>query len=129
MAKKLDTGQIEQLKGMVVQGVAPEDISQHFGIAISSVHNYKNRFRQEGIDFPSVKGKRPQGEVTRPAGAAHYRASGVHTPNTSFHTPIGSTQPHIGDDSHRFVVNGVEIHISSDVKSVNIGKNSMEINF
>lgn len=65
--KRLSTDQMEDMKNMVVKGVSPEDISKHFHIAISSVHNYKKRFKQQGLKFPVVRGSRPTGNVDLPS--------------------------------------------------------------
>lgn len=122
MAKKrLSVEQINTMKDMVQKGVAPEDIANHFNIAISSVHNYKARFKEEGVSFPSVRGRRPSGTVNDP-----------HPPVTS--TPmIGQmrSQPSSVNtgDSYKFIVNGTSVQISGNAKNINIGKDGMEINF
>jgi hypothetical protein len=98
---------------MVKQGVAPEDIANHFGIAISSVHNYKNRFKAEGLDFPSVRGKRPTGSV-----------------EVNHTSPGGSEVPIIkSTGEYKFVVNGISVQISSEAKDVRIDKDGIKINF
>lgn len=48
---------MKELQKMVMKGVYPDDIAKHFNIAISSIHNYKNKFKKEGLKFPSIKGK------------------------------------------------------------------------
>lgn len=116
--KRLSITEVEQMKKMVMTGAAPEDIANHFGIAISSVHNYKNRFKSEGMNFPSVRGKRPTGN----------------TPVTQTYTPQPESYPAIGQitgqsSGFKFIVNGVAVQISSEAKSVNIGKDSLEIKF
>lgn len=116
--KRLSLDQVEQMKQMVLQGTAPEDIAKHFGVAISSVHNYKARFKAEGVNFPSVRGKRPTGSVElRPA----------------VRKPIGqiksSTPQEIDGEGYKFIVNGTSVQVSGHAKNINIGKDSMEINF
>jgi transposase len=60
MAKKKLTDQhIKEMTQMVTQGKTPDEISKHFKIAVSSVHNYKRELRKKGVDVPDVKGKRP----------------------------------------------------------------------
>ena len=122
MAKKrLSLEQINQMKQMVQQGVAPEDIAKHFNVAISSVHNYKARFKAEGMNFPSVKGKRPTGMVE------------VSTTQVNNHRPIGTVNPSnptaITAQGYKFIVNGTAVQISGQAKNININKDSMEINF
>lgn len=65
-SKRLSATEMDEMRKMVVQGVSPEDMSKHFNIAISSVHNYKRRFKQDGLEFPTVRGQRPTGNVTKP---------------------------------------------------------------
>lgn len=59
--KRLTPKEKEHLQSMVLQGVAPEDISKYFGIAISSVHNFKKKMKDNGIVLPNLRGKRPVG--------------------------------------------------------------------
>lgn len=59
--KRLTPEEKEKLQGMVLQGVTPEDISKYFGIAISSVHNFKKKMKDEGIVLTNMRGKRPVG--------------------------------------------------------------------
>lgn len=118
MAKKrLSLEQIDQMKKMVSQGIAPEDIAKHFNVAISSVHNYKARFKAEGFNFPSVRGKRPTGSIQ------------VKAPT---HKPIGQITSEVKtsqNDVYKFIVNGTSVQISGHAKNINIGKDGMEINF
>lgn len=114
--KRLTPDQIQQMKSMVQNGTAPEDIANHFKIAISSVHNYKKRFKTEGVSFPTVRGKRPTGSVDLPVR------------NHNNHNTIGQIKSE-HQDAYKFIVNGVSVEISAQAKKVSIGKNSMEINF
>jgi hypothetical protein len=113
--KRLSIQEIEQMKKMVQSGNAPEDIAKHFNVAISSVHNYKARFKADGMKFPSVRGKRPTGSVV---------AETARNPIVQASTAIKQ----IGD-SYQFIVNGVKVQVSGNAKNVNIGKNSMEIDY
>lgn len=112
MAKRLSLVQVEQMKEMVQKGVAPEDIAKKFNMAVSSVHNYKARFKAEGLNFPNVRGKRPTGNI----------------PSAEIKQITGVVQKN-NDSNFKFIVNGVSIQISSQAKSVNIDKNTMEIKF
>jgi hypothetical protein len=119
--KRLSLNDIQQMKTMVQKGVAPEDIGKHFNIAISSVHNYKNRFKAEGMSFPTVRGQRPTGSVD-------IQSKDVSkTSDTRVASDIKQT-PRM-ESSMNFVVNGITVHVSADAKEVNISKNNIEINF
>lgn len=112
MSKRLSIEQIEHMKSLVKEGVAPEDIAKKFNVAVSSVHNYKARFKAEGISFPNVRGRRPVGDKKLPEPK---QVTGV----------VQKTD----DTSFKFIVNGVSVQISAQAKSVNIDKNTMEIKF
>jgi hypothetical protein len=124
--KRLTTAEMEQMKQMVVKGTAPEDIANHFGIAVSSVHNYKKRFRDQGLQFPSVRGQRPIGasplQPVSPAAGPSF--SSVPSMQAGSDTMIAAQT---GEFS--FVINGVSVKVSSEAKNVSIGKNGMEITF
>ena len=117
--KRLSLEDIQQMKSMVQKGVAPEDIAKHFNIAISSVHNYKNRFKQEGVKFPDVRGKRPTGSV-------EIQSKVVTSPQTQVTEQPTAVSAQSGMN---FVVNGVPVKVSAEAKNVSITKNSIEINF
>lgn len=125
MAKRLTPVQTEEMKKMVVKGVAPEDIANHFGIAISSVHNYKKRFKDEGMSFPSVKGKRPAGQVQNAAGSV---PGFKHTGNVISKAQSRS-MPSASSQNLRVIVNGVSIEVSAGAKSVNINKDHIEVKY
>jgi hypothetical protein len=116
--KRLSLEDIQQMKSMVQKGIAPEDIAKHFNIAISSVHNYKNRFKQEGVKFPDVRGKRPTGSV-------EVQSKAITTPAQVSNEP----QAVSAQSGMNFVVNGVPVQVSAEAKNVNITKNSIEIKF
>lgn len=122
MAKKrLSLEQVNYMKQMVQKGVAPEDIAKHFGVAISSVHNYKARFKAEGVRFPSVRGKRPTGSVDVKPSAP---VSGTQVSAVS--SVKNNNQQ---TDAYKFIVNGTAVQISGHAKNISIDKDSMEINF
>lgn len=116
-SKRLSLKDIDTIKNMVIQGTAPEDIAKHFKIAISSVHYYKKRFKDEGLTFPNVRGKRPTGSVDIPKN------------NTFVPTAEKISSPSNNAEGFNFVVNGVTVHITGEAKNINIGKDNMEINF
>lgn len=113
--KRLSIPEIEKMKKMVQSGIAPEDIKNHFGIAVSSVHNYKKRFKADGLSFPTVKGKRPT--RTLRADIAE---------NTDDDINSGSKK---SDDSYQFKINGMVISISGTAKNIKIGKYGVVIDF
>jgi hypothetical protein len=116
MAKKrLSLEQVNQMKEMVQSCVTPEDIAKYFNIAISSVHNYKNRFKTEGMYFPSVKGKRPNGIVQ------------IRTNKVDNRHKIDSISTVL--EGYKFLLNGTAVQISEQAKNININKESMEIQF
>lgn len=121
--KRLSLQDVQLMKSMVQKGIGPEDIAKHFNIAISSVHNYKNRFKQEGLKFPDVRGKRPTGSVDV--------GSSKETTTASAATPASAvSKQHVTmESSMNFVVNGVTVQVSAEAKNVNITKDSIEINF
>lgn len=119
--KRLTLQDVDQMKSMVQRGVAPEDIAKHFKIAISSVHNYKARFKQQGVKFPDVRGKRPTGSVGE-----------VSKPITVLKQvdQQAQQQPEVSaDSSMNFIVNGVQVQVSAGAKNVNISKGNIEVNF
>lgn len=115
MSKRLSLEDIEQMKAMVKNGEKPEDIAKHFGVAISSVHNYKARFKAEGLEFPNLRGQRPTGEV---------KTVQTKVKESKEVTPKTSTKKNFD-----IVMNGVQISISGNAKTVNINPNRLEIDF
>lgn len=119
--KRLSIQDVDLMKSMVLRGVAPEDIAKHFEIAISSVHNYKARFKQQGVQFPNLRGKRPTGSV------------GEVNTNSSLNQmkPVKQEQSSYisAESSMNFIVNGVQVQVSAGAKNVNISNKSIEITF
>ena len=110
MAKKrLTDKQVEELKQMVIHGVYPDDIAIHFNIAISSVHNYKNRFKKQGINFPDVIGKKPA-SAPKPEEVINQE----------------NKQELV---TYKFTVNGITIEITGEPQKIDIDKNQMDIKF
>jgi hypothetical protein len=132
MAKpKLSLAQQEELKSFVLQGVAPQDIADHFGVAISSVHNYKKQLRQEGVDLPSVKGQRPTGNFN--PGGATQTPQGAVQPQSTVPSSAGSAgnpsaaQPTA--ENMTFIVNGSTIRIEGHAKDVVIANGQIKVQF
>lgn len=127
--KRLSAVEIQQMKTMVTKGTAPEDIATHFGMSISSVHNYKKRFKQEGLNFPDVRGMRPVGTV-QPVSAAFSNKVSSFTKKESKDSIGGAINlPGSPTKDFTITVNGVSVHIPSSATDVIIGKDKMEIRF
>lgn len=116
--KRLSLQDIEHMKAMVKEGVAPEDIAKHFSIAISSVHNYKGRFKAEGMEFPNVRGKRPVGSVQIPSKKVY-----------QFSKEEQAAPKDVAENKYSFTVNGVLVQVTGVIQSVNITKDSIEVKF
>lgn len=115
MAKmKISNEQFEQLKVMVSKGVTPEEISKRFGIAVSSVHNYKRQLKESGLKVPDVRGKRP-------SDVSH---SSIVQPMTS---PVHSSD--LSSDSIKVTINDTVFYIPSKAKSVTLGVNEIRVTF
>lgn len=121
MGKRLTSDEVRQMKDLVVKGVAPEDIARQFDVAISSVHNYKKKFKEEGIQFPSVKGKRPTGSISAPSTLPKTSTE----PKSAIRS--GNSNPQAG--GMQFIINGTTVNITGQATNVTIGKDSMEIKF
>lgn len=112
---KLSKQQLEEMKQMISKGVSPEDISNHFNVAISNVHYYKAKFKKEGLDVPNLKGRRPTGSVQQPA-----------IPGNS---PAATADTSITGQDMKLVVNGVAVTIHGQAKNVTIGNGSLQVDF
>jgi predicted transcriptional regulator len=118
--KSLSTEQIQRMKDLLQEGKLPEDISKEIGVAVSSVNNYKKRFRDEGVVMPSKRADRVK-KSKKIAKDTPVHSIGQITASVSEHSR--STQ------AYRFIVNGVSVEISGQAKNINIGPNRMEISF
>lgn len=107
--KRLSDIERKQVEKMIEKALSPEDIANHFGIAISTVHHIKKELKQKGIELPNVRGKRPQGYI-----------------NAEDIPIINNIE--LGDVTvTRIFVNNIQIVLSPDVKSVNITKDGVYI--
>lgn len=135
MGKGLKTYEIEEMKQMVIAGVAPEDISQKFDCAISTVHYYKAKFKKEGLEFPTIRGQRPTGEFKGGVkGTLKPTLGTINVPSMGMNTNYNALNPLT---QMLFIVNGVEIpvkpgtqvHVDNGAKSINISQGKIEINY
>lgn len=129
--KRLTQDEINQMKQMVLEGVSPEDMSKHFNIAISSVHNYKKRFKDQGLSFPTIRGQRPSGDINVPKRDLVKELDHVERKARQM---IGHTDrlvtPVVSNDDvndYKFFVNGKLIEIKGDISNIVLKKNSIEI--
>jgi hypothetical protein len=100
--KRLDEGQLKELEILALNGIAPGDISDYFGIAVSSVHNYKRILAHKGLQIPDVRGKRPSGIYKHgEEGVSMLTPNELQDREMSFFT--------------RMVVQGVDVYISNAV--------------
>jgi len=119
MAKKKLTDQhIKEMTKMVVQGKTPEEISKHFKIAVSSVHNYKRELRKKGVDVPDVKGKRP---------GDPYHRKVVKTISDS--VPVIKKDTTVGAAYITVTVNDVVFKVDGRAKTVTIDRNALHVMF
>lgn len=116
--KKLSDAQLKELESMVMSGQTPEDISNYFGIAISSVHNYKRTLKEQGLEIPDVRGKRPQGMGKAPV--------------LTFTNPVDRIPSASLDTAETFVkltINQIHFFISSQARSVSVESNHLTVDF
>lgn len=112
--KSLSVVEMSQLKEAVMNGEPPVDLSKRFNVGISTIHNYKTKFKQEGAVFPSVRGRRvTTGQLK----------------NEHKITPVKTTNSILNQHNNTFIVNGIPISITSTAKSVNINNTSNGIVF
>lgn len=110
---------MEQIKTMLQEGVKPEEIAEKFGVTVASVNNYKKKFRDAGMSFGSgsKRGRKAKSAVSDDDGGEGS-------------APIGQIgKGKNSAQAYRFIINGVSVEISGQARNINIGKNSMEINF
>ncbi len=110
---------MEQIKTMLQEGVKPEEIAEKFGVTVASVNNYKKKFRDAGMSFGSGS---KRGRKAKPAVSKDDEEESS--------APIGQIgKGKNAAQAYRFIINGVSVEISGQARNINIGKNSMEINF
>ena len=111
---------MEQIKTMLQNGVKPEEIAEKFGVTVASVNNYKKKFRDAGMSFGSGS---KRGRKAKSASASDDGEETTPAPIGQIGRSKGTAQ------AYRFIINGVSVEISGQARNINIGKNSMEINF
>jgi transposase len=107
--KRLNDIERRQVEKMIEKALSPEDIANHFGIAISTVHHIKKEMKTKGITLPNVRGKRPQGFIS---------------PKD---IPVINNIELQDTEVTRLIVNNIQILLTQDVKSVNVTKEGVYI--
>src|SRR5690348_8497452 len=119
MGRNLSAAEVGKLKKWALQGYTPKAISEDLGCAVSTVHHYKNKLsKEEGLQFPKVKGKRPaelpQAESKNGMSAPRQVAGTERSQIRDTHNTVGGRQ------AIQFVVNGVTVQVAPGVKSIEI---------
>lgn len=135
MSKSLRTDEIEEMKQLVLDGKSPEDISKKYGCAISTVHYYKKKFKNEGLQFASIRGQRPTGEFNgslqstgKSTLGSNYPQRNAMSPNYTAFNP-SSEVILVVDGVEIPVKPGTHVNIDSGAKSINISQGKIEINY
>lgn len=123
---------MDEMRTMVARGASPEDMAKYFGIAISSVHNYKKLFKKEGLSFPTVRGRRPKArpqqtpltatDLSRDMDEVEKVTRMVLAPQMpSAPTPDDEVQ------TYKVIVKNKMIEIKGDITNIVIKRDSIEI--
>lgn len=124
MAKKksVTPAQLEEIKSMAIEGIGPQKIADQYGISVSAVHGYKQRFKSEGVNIPSVRGRQPG---VKPSGEIRAVAEHKHPASVRSARQTNIT----AQNSNTFIINGIPVNITNQAKSVNINKTNDGITF
>lgn len=122
--KKVSAEDMEQIKTMLQEGIKPEEIAEKFGVTVASVNNYKKKFRDAGMSFGSGS---KRGRKAKTAAVSEDGETNAPAPIGQIGRSKASTSANA--QAYRFIINGVSVEISGQARNINIGKNSMEINF
>ena len=117
---------MEQIKTMLQEGIKPEEIAEKFGVTVASVNNYKKKFRDAGMSFGSGS---KRGRKAKTAAVSEDGETNATAPIGQIGRGKASASANANAQAYRFIINGVSVEISGQARNINIGKNSMEINF
>lgn len=118
MAKKKLTDQhMKEMTQMVSQGKTPEEISKHFNIAVSSVHNYKRELKKKGVEVPDIKGKRPGDPYKKKPAQV-----------IAEHAPI-QKRTTLKSQFLKLTINEIVFQVDSRARSVVIGQDELHVTF
>lgn len=129
--QSLAPSKLADIKRLVLAGTGPKKISDDLGVSISVVHKYKAQWKEEGLEFASIRGQRttPATSIVPPKRS---RPSGTVAPAGTVSTqngPQGTTKIQQGTSMkghNNFIVNGTSIHIANNAKSVTIDKSDKD---
>jgi len=96
---------------MVTQGITPEEISKHFGIAVSSVHNYKRQLKDAGVSIPDIRGKKPSDKDGPAVETLHAITPAKNAPGFTV------------------IINGISIYVANSAKHVSVGPDTLTVSF
>ena len=127
-------------KKAVTDGVPPEDIAKNFGMTVSNVHYHKKKLKDQGIEFPNVRGKRPTMVVFKKVLPSGDIVDDDYQPDRYIETKkSGKLDDHdlmeLIDNTevkadYKITINGTVFFISGLAKEIHInGKESIEVNF
>ena len=124
--QKVSAEDMEQIKTMLQEGIKPEEIAEKFGVTVASVNNYKKKFRDAGMSFGSGS---KRGRKAKTAAVSEDGETNATAPIGQIGRGKASASANANAQAYRFIINGVSVEISGQARNINIGKNSMEINF
>jgi len=113
--KKMSEDQLIKMEILLKEGKTPEDLSNYFGIAISSIHNYKKLLRDKGIELPNIRGKRPMGIIELNGGIPLLS-------NISKDLIMLQAYIHI-------IVNKTDLYVKQSAKAIKVDDNQITIDF
>lgn len=116
--KKLNEKQLHTMKNLLMSGETPSAVAKLFNIGVSSVYNYRNAFRKEGLVFPVVKGKRP--DTIPPSNLENLQ-------DTLEIGPMLDIIKSVDGSYYRLNVNGTEFLIPQSAKKVTLDKGGLVI--
>lgn len=128
--QSLSPEKLADIKRLVLAGTGPKKISDDLGVSISVVHKYKAQWKDEGLEFASIRGQRSattsesSANQSRPSGAIAATGKTI----TQNRKQTNTTNPQsVSIKGHsNFIINGTSIHISSSAKSVIIDRNDKD---
>lgn len=113
--KKLNEQQLNKMESLLKEGKTPEDLSNYFGVAISSIHNYKRMLKDKGIELPNIRGQRPKG---------------IETPKESIQSLSDHDKNSILLQSYiHLIVNRTDFYVKASAKTIKVDENQISVDF
>ena len=113
--KKMSNEQLAKMEALLKEGKTPEDLSNYFGVAISSIHNYKKMLRDKGIQLPNIRGQRPKGIEDVSNGIPLL---------SSISKDVIMLQAYI-----HLIVNKTDLYVKQSAKAIKVDENQITIEF